>query len=383
MKNILFVIYTFSYGGGAEKLLANIVNKLDSTKYNIDIMEIENCGKFEKTNSNIVIKKSIINEKYIGKLKKKILFLLIKFYPKLIRNKFLDKKYDLEIAFNYKLPSYIISYSMKNICWIHGPIDDLNYKNIKKPLKKIMTYYYYLRQKKSFDRSSKIITISEISKKSIIDLYDIPESKIKVLYNGLDLNYITTMSKNKKIDTSKFTIVSVGRIDENKNQQLLIQAANILKNNGEKFEILIIGQGNEEDKLKQLVNELGLEDYIKFIGYQNNPYPYIKAADLMCLTSKLEGFGNVIIESMHLKTPVISTRTGIAHELFDQYDCGLLINNCPEDLVKAIYLIKNDSKIRQKIIENAYRISLNFDESKYINEIENIIDIYIGGQQCE
>ena len=373
-KNILFIVYTFSYGGGAEKLLASIANNLDSEKYNIDIIEFRNMGETEETHHSIN-KNSII--KTNNKLINSIIHNIARNFPRLIRGCYIHKKYDLEIAFNYEIPTYIVSKSKsKKILWIHGPIDDLDYKKETKFTQKIKLYIANNKHKKSFENCDKVITISNLTKQSILKLYPNLKKNIVILHNALNLQKIDILSNEYEVlnEDNKFKIISVGRLDSNKNQILLIEAAKLLAKEYSNFEISFVGKGEMEDYLKNKVKEYGLEDKIKFRGYIENPFPLIKNSDVLCLTSILEGFGNVILEAMRLKTAVISTECGLASEIFKMYSCGLISEYNAEDLKQKLLYLINNKEEKQTLEDNAFKVSTKFSLETYVKEIESLID---------
>lgn len=371
-KNILFIIYTFSDGGGTEKLLRDIVNGLDYEKYSVDIIEvIHENGDIEEINEEVEFKGAILKGgtgiKY--KLKRKILHYLIQNFPDFIRREYIHKQYDIEIAFNSRFPSYLIK-GKKNIVWIDGIIDVLDYQKINSKMEKLETYLEYKVQKNTLEKADKIINISKESKKSLIRLFPTVKDKSQIIYNGLKLNDIKKLAMETKIENNVFTIVSVGRLDTNKNQILLIEVADLLKKSGLEFKIQLIGDGDQEDFLKGKVKEYNLVNNVEFLGYVSNPYPYIKAATVLCVTSLTEGFGNVIIEAMTLKTCVISTKTGVAKEL----DCIITFDYNKESLYeKILFVIKNREKVINKV-EEAEKVSQQFMLEKYIKSIEEVLD---------
>nr|WP_281504606.1 glycosyltransferase [Chromohalobacter sarecensis] len=99
----------------------------------------------------------------------------------------------------------------------------------------------------------------------------------------------------------------VGRLDVQKNQALLLSAFSLAVKSVPDIKLVILGEGEEKNNLEKLASELGVKDSVDFVAFQDNPYPYYKAADLFVLSSDWEGFGNVIVEALACGTPVIST----------------------------------------------------------------------------
>lgn len=104
--------------------------------------------------------------------------------------------------------------------------------------------------------------------------------------------------------TNKRYMIHVGSFDTMKGHQDLLQA---YAKTERKLPLVVVGRGRLEDEIKQLAIRLNIGDCVKFLGFQTNPYPLIKAAALLVLTSKFEGFGYVIVEAQALEVPVIST----------------------------------------------------------------------------
>nr|WP_272499985.1 glycosyltransferase [Chromohalobacter moromii] len=102
-------------------------------------------------------------------------------------------------------------------------------------------------------------------------------------------------------------VLHVGRLDVQKNQALLLSAFSLAVNSVPNLKLVILGEGEEKKNLEELASELGVKDSVDFVAFQDNPYPYYKAADLFVLSSDWEGFGNVIVEALACGTPVIST----------------------------------------------------------------------------
>lgn len=123
------------------------------------------------------------------------------------------------------------------------------------------------------------------------------------IYNSFDKQQILQLADEYTVDEGEY-IVHVGAFSYAKNHELLLHA---YAKSTQKMPLLLLGQGKSEDKIKQLANELGVQDKVKFIGFQSNPYPYIKQAKGMVLSSRYEGFVRVIVEALSLDVPVIST----------------------------------------------------------------------------
>lgn len=144
--------------------------------------------------------------------------------------------------------------------------------------------------------------------------YNIEIHAVPVIHNPCPIKAIQQKA-NEKVDLPGYPfIVHVGRLTYQKNQQLLIRAyaaANIEE------KLVIIGSGQEENKLRELTRSLDISDKVIFLGQKENPYPWMKHARLFVLTSIIEGFGLVNVESLACGTPVIATDCpGGLHDIF-------------------------------------------------------------------
>lgn len=185
---ILFFLWSFSLGGGAEKILSTIVNNLDSEKYDIDILEIEHFDKgYEPVNDNIRILKSWQDYRQ-SKIKRAILWRIRKFFPNLVRKIMVKEKYDIEISFTIINPPFEFSKdkNVKKIAWIHGSIEDFMKDSQKRN-----------NHKRYLENVDKIISVSEKTKESIISIYPEYKDKVLTIYNGYDFESILEKSNER------------------------------------------------------------------------------------------------------------------------------------------------------------------------------------------
>ena len=179
-----------------------------------------------------------------------------------------------------------------------------------------------------------IIFVSQGAKEAFSKLFDISE-KLKVIYNIIDYQTINQKAATSIPEKTKFTICNVGRLTEQKRQDRLLKIAKILKDKGFEFEIWILGEGKLELQLKNQAKALEVSDVVKFLGYQANPYPYIKVSDIFVLTSDTEGYPTVVCEALCLGKPVISTNITGSDELLAN-GIGILTGFEPDAIAEQI-----------------------------------------------
>ena len=123
------------------------------------------------------------------------------------------------------------------------------------------------------------------------------------IYNSIDVDFIKQKSIEFKSEYSDY-LVHVGKFNDAKRHDILIKA---YAKSGIDSHLVLVGRGPLKQECEVLVDKLGLNDKVIFVGFQSNPYPFIKQAKLMVLSSGFEGFGMVIAEALALNTPAIST----------------------------------------------------------------------------
>jgi len=361
-KKILFIIWSFSYGGGAEKILANIVNNLDYNRYDIDIIEYWHTNiKNERVNKNINVLSPIIDADKDNKFKKICYKILLECFPSILRNKYIKKQYDIEISFNYLIPTFLLSKKTKTISWIHGDIYDL--KSNKRN---------YKLQQKSFKYVDKIVAISDNTFNSLKDVYPEYNDKLTLINNGFSLDEIVLKSNEEKVKKEKY-LLFINRFDSNKNPLYVLDVVNELYKRGHDFKLLYLGKGDLEDKIKYRIKELNLTDKVEIIGYKSNPYPYIKNSYMVLGCSKSEGFPTIFIEAITLGVPFVTTDVGGVKEISNNQKCGYIATDF-NDYIDKVEKLLNDKKLYKKFSTNGLEHAKKFSINNQIEQIEKLID---------
>lgn len=165
--------------------------------------------------------------------------------------------------------------------------------------------------KKYYPKADLIITNSQESKKDLILNFNIPEEKIKVIYNIIDLDDIS----NKKLEKlpqehehifDKPVIINVGSLTQQKSQKQLIEAFSKIKKYHSDYRLVIIGKGRLKNVLINTAKQHGLESDVFLLGAVKNPFKYLHRSTMFVLNSNFEGFPNVLIESLSVGLPIVS-----------------------------------------------------------------------------
>ena len=368
-KKILFLIDSLD-NGGAEKALVDLTNNYKNENSIIYIKTIYNEGNYIKKINNCIHYSSIIKKTNI--LKKRIMYRIIKYLPpKLLYQLFINENYDIEIAFHELLSTKVISGSSNNtykIAWIHTNIFLNKYK------------YQMFNNKfnliKGYDCFDKIVCVSNNIKKSFDENTNLYHKSLTI-YNFINSDLIKELS-NEKCDLlkekNKFLIVTIGRLETVKGYNKLCNVIKRLKNKYENIELWIIGEGSQRENLEKYILDNRLEDNIKLLGFKENPYNYLKQADLFISTSEVEGFSLAVAEAVILGLPVISTNTDGPREILDNGNYGLLINHDEQSIYYALEKVIKYKEELKKLKNKSLKRKNQFKSNKTILMINKLFE---------
>jgi glycosyltransferase involved in cell wall biosynthesis len=234
----------------------------------------------------------------------------------------------------------------------HGWAFDMNISLKKKKL-------YVFIEKILGKFTNTIVNISDYEKKCALKYNIVPEEKIKVIYNGVEVykykKELNVQEIMKELDIPKdaFVIGMVGRITEQKSPDIFVKIANNLKNKIENCYFILVGDGDLRDTIKEKVDTYGLKDKFLITGWTIDVHKYISIFDVGLLTSKWEGFGLVLAEYMASEKPVVASSVGGIPDVINDGYNGILVDyGNVEGFSNAIYEIKNDQELAKKLVEN-------------------------------
>ena len=194
-----------------------------------------------------------------------------------------------------------------------------------------------------YRRLDRIICQSTVMQQDLIDNFYVPPEKAVIIHNPVDVKHIKSLSKKGMAHVTvrprktQFKFVFVGGLRPEKCVDRLLRAFALIPIGTASLDI--VGDGTERQMLQQLCANLMLSDYVRFVGFQSNPYGWMKAADAVLLTSDYEGAPNVVLEALALQTPVISTPAigGVCEMLSIQPGCVVARELTHESFAAAIF----------------------------------------------
>lgn len=373
-KKILFLIETLG-GGGAERVLVNLVNAMDKSQFDITVMTVFDGGVNAK-NLSEDIKYIELNSKKFSGIKTVFKFLPKKsLYRKYLKGYVNREKYDLIVAYMTGVPTFIAAgASAPKIAWLHGeffkPHDFKSWLNIF-GLKHIYNKFNYVAGVSEYtcERFKEVIKA------------DVPS---KVIYNTNDVKRIVSLSEEACRKNEKMTFVTVGCLEQTKGFDRLINVCRKLIDDGFVFQLNILGEGIERTSLENQITRLDLQSYVKLSGFQQNPYKYVKNSDLFICSSRTEGLSTAVSEAVILGTPVVSTDVSGAKEILgDNNEFGIVTENDEDSLYNGIKTVISDKELLSYYKDKAKERAVFFDEKNTVNQAESLFNDIINGMECK
>ena len=210
-----------------------------------------------------------------------------------------------------------------------------------------------------------IVTTSAGVSDDLVNQFGVRRERIRVVHNPVDLDAVRAaaaepLDAGVQARWNAPTIVAAGRLADAKNYPLLLDAMALLRRTIP-AQLFVLGEGELEAPLREQIARLGLSDAVALCGFQKNPWKYIARADAFALTSRYEGFGNVLIEAMACGVPVVATSSPGTKEIVTAGADGLLVEQHePAAVAAALERVLTDDAFRRRLADGARRSAERF-----------------------
>lgn len=229
-----------------------------------------------------------------------------------------------------------------------------------------------------YRQADTVVTVSRGVAADLVSTFALPESKISVIGNPIDLHRIGALAA-EDVQESVFIeggpiVLSVGRLAPEKGGRHLVRAFSHVREQID-ANLVFLGEGPEKAELQCLCAELGIEQKVFFLGHRENPFVYMAKSTVFALSSLYEGFGNVLIEAMACGLPVVSTRCYPGIEtLIRDGKTGLLVDVGNERaLADAVIRLLADSGLRHELSSQAQKEVWRYDVREITARYQSVL----------
>lgn len=366
MKKVLFLIHDLGQGG-AEKVLVNLVNNMDRSKFDITVMSLFGGGVNEKFLSSDINYITVFEKMIPGNSK-----LMKIFTPEQLHKLFIKEKYDIEISYLEGPSARVVSGcrnpGTKLISWVHGEQHTRGAASASFRSEREAENCYA-----KFDRH---VFVANTVKVDFLSLFP-QTAPCDVLYNTVESDKIQSLSKEpveEIVDGGATKLVSTGTLKEVKGFDRLLRITKKLTSAGKKVHLYLLGRGPLEDDLKKYVYENGLENWVTFLGYQINPYKYVSKCDLFVCSSHREGFSTAATEALIVGTPVCTTEvSGMKEMLGENNEYGVVVKNDEDALYEGIRNLLDRSELLSYYKEQAGIRGKSFSTENTVKAVERML----------
>lgn len=368
-KKVLFLIPNLKHGG-AEKVLVNLVNNMDSEKFDITVQTLFDLGVHRDALRSHV--RYIPGWKYQPRGTTTLMKLLS---PAFLWKLLVKEHYDIAVSYLEGPTSRILGgctdESTKKAAWIHTGVDSEKKASIG--------FRSPAEAKEIYRKIDCVVAVS----KNVRDCFlqnlqlDIP---ISILHNTNETERILELCGAVPEDSlfqaeKEIRVCAVGRLIKVKGFDRLLNAHKRLIDEGWKHHIYILGVGEEQAALERQIKNLRIEDSVTLLGFHKNPYQYVARCDLYVCSSWREGFSTAVTESLVVGTPVVSTNCSGAKELLGDHDeYGLVVENSEDGIYRGMKRMLSDPAMLRHYRQQAKLRGGFFSRTETVRAVEAMLE---------
>lgn len=361
MIKILFFIETLT-GGGAEKVLRDLVNHMDQTKFDITVQTVWPCDAAKYLAPGIRYKSMYASESRANHLRYRA-----EAESGLAYRLHIKDDYDIECAYlemgSTKVMAASTNNKAKKLAWVHCDLS----KAVADP------QAYAAKTAPWYANFNQVVCVSQTVKEQFDKLFQ-NRFDSTVLYNVIDDAAIfekALLSLPEGTKKRRLTVLSVGRFTPAKNYMRLLRTHKRLLDEGLEHDLWILGDGPEREMLERYVAENGLTGSVWMPGFLENPYPFMREADLLACSSVYEGYSTFMTEGVILGKPIVSTDVSGMRELLGDSEFGLIVENDDGAFYRGLKRMLSDAALRERYAEKAAARGCEFSVVRLTKTAEN------------
>ena len=367
MTKILFLIHDLGQGG-AEKVLVNLVNNMDTAKFDISVTALFGGGVNEQFLAPHIHFRALFPKAFPGNS-----HLMKLLSPKQLHKLCVKEHYDIEVSYLEGPSARIISGcedpETKLVCWMHS--------TPKTTAEAARGFRSVNEAAGCYGKFQKIICVSKWMKHSFEHCFpNVPQ--VEILYNTVESHRIreqaAAVAEKDIFREGYFHLIGVGSMKPVKGFDRLIRIHDRLCREGYPLRTILLGQGPDLGKLQQQANMCGRADSVVFPGYQTNPYKFVAKSDLFVCSSHAEGFSTAATEALILGTPVCTVEvSGMKEMLGENNEWGIVTENSEEALYLGIQDLLDHPEKQAYYKERAIQRGKRFSTEETVRAVEEML----------
>ncbi|WML51606.1 glycosyltransferase [Neobacillus sp. PS3-12] len=372
MKKKLLIVTDVMTTGGVEKVIVNTLKGLDYSKFEVTLFIMY---KLNGENFNLKAIPERVSIQYLfdrpvkGKYQK-ILYRIFMLFPKIVNKIVFNGDFDI-IVTTKDVFSYPISKSRSfKIMWIHGGLEHLETE-----LPTIAVRFKRWIQRGKYRKFDNILLLTNDAKSRFDNKYNLA-TKTRVLYNPINHDEIISLSQKNLTDLEfkkGINIICSCRLSVEKGVLRLIYACSRLLKENYDFNLIIIGDGPEREKIENAILSNDIGEKVTLLGFKKNPYKYMDKCDIYVSPSYTEGFSLSIVEAVILGLPVISTNCNGPKEILKNGEYGMLVENSESGIYRGIKDMLDSPKLIEYYGNKSQERKVFFSYEKNIRLFEKAI----------
>ena len=366
MKKTLFLIHDLGQGG-AEKVLVNLVNNMDRSKFDISVTALFGGGVNEQFLAPDIHFHAVFPKEVPGN--SKLMKLLT---PTQLHRMCVKEHYDIEVSYLEGPSARVISgcsdANTKLVSWIHVE---------QHTMERLSGSFRSEREaRKCYDHFDKTVCVSQYVHDDFCRILNF-QKPCHVLYNTVESEKILANANDaapELIDDENMRLMAVGTLKESKGYMRLLSIIKRLRDERYSIHLYILGIGPLQQEMERFIQANNLQEAVTLLGYQTNPYKYVSKCDLFVCASFAEGFSTAATEALIVGTPVCTVEvSGMKEMLGEHNEWGIVTENSEEALYQGIKDLLDHPDKLARYKEKAIERGKTFSTENTVRAVEDML----------